>query len=153
MLSCVIFVRYLPNIWLDNILVLQRLCLIWRIEQQQETRQKDFIFLWQVSWWVVRVKWGNISRVDDCVYQVTKLLWKWFRLIPLLLLWLSFSLLTLNREHCQLEPLRHRFVSRLELYPEIVALSTEYHRVLGRAAAREHCAGFSLVRPRPCHNC
>ena len=38
-------------------------------------------------------------------------------------------------------------MSRFELYPEIVALSTEYHWVLGGATAREHGARLTLVRP------
>ena len=84
--------KYSPYIWLDDIFVLQRLSLIWRVEEEQQSGnkvlersvmtlssspgEKDLILLRQVSPALVSVEARDVSRVDDRVHQVAELLWK-----------------------------------------------------------------------------
>ena len=85
-------IEHPPYIWLDDIFVLKRLSLIWRVEEQQQSGnkvsersvmtlssspgEKDLILLRQVSRALVTVEAGDVPRVDDRVHQVSEFLWK-----------------------------------------------------------------------------
>ena len=93
-----------PDVGCDDIFVLERLGLIWGVEQQQESRQENLVLLRQVSRVLIRVKWWDVSSVDDGIHQVTQLFWNktlWLQaagLISILKRFLCYSSLVKYQE-------------------------------------------------------